>query len=154
MDFVLWVCRVVHIVSVIVWLGGLIYFNAVMRPIAEHRQATRTTLTVEILRRFQSFIWSSFWPLLFTGLLLMLLSPRFVWFDFSTSWARLLAVKQFALLVLLFFAWQMGRVVQKLQEEIEGEEFHGWWMTYSKLVKRSILAGIVALLSAGGMMVV
>ena len=154
MDFVLWASRVVHGVSVIVWLGGLIYFNAVARPITEHHRATRSTLSVEILRRFQSFIWSSVWPLMFTGLLLMLLSPRFVWFDYSTSWARLLAVKQVALLLLFFFAWQMGKVGRKLQGEIEGEQFDGWWMAYTKLVKRSILVGIVALLSAAGMMVV
>lgn len=151
MDFVLWVCHVMHVVSAVVWVGGLIFFNAVMRPIVEHEQSAQSHLTLEVLKRFQSFIWLSVWPLLITGVLMMLLSSRFLWFDFSTWWSRLLLIKQLSFLSLLFFAWQMGRVIQRLPEE--PQEFSGWWLAYTKLVKRSIVVALVAILSAGGMMV-
>lgn len=155
MDFVLWACRAVHLISVVVWLGGLIFLNAVWKPIVEHHDATATRLNLETVMRFQPFIWSSLWPLLVTGLLLMLLSPRFIWFDYSTWWTRLLALKQVAFLALAFFAWQLMKVSAQLEKTREGhsEEFAGWWLAYSKLVKRSIVAGSVALLSGAAMMV-
>ena len=151
MEFVLWASRVMHIVSVVVWVGGLIFFNAIFRPIAEHDQATQSHLTVESLKRFQAFIWSSLWPLLITGLLLLALRSRFVWFDFSTWWSRLLLVKEVSFVLLLFFAWQMGKIVQKLPGD--EKEFAGWWLAYTKVVKRSIAVALLAILSAAGMMV-
>lgn len=156
MDFVLWACRAVHLVSVVVWLGGLIFLNAVWKPVVEHQDAAATRLNLETVMRFQPFVWSSLWPLLVTGLLLMLLSPRFIWFDVSTWWARLLALKQVAFLALAFFAWQMMKVVAHLEKAGENhpEEFAGWWLAYAKLVKRSIVAGSIALLSGAAMMVV
>lgn len=156
MDFVLWACRVVHLISVVVWLGGLILLNAVWKPIVEHQGTTATRLNLETVIRFQPFIWSSLWPLLVTGVLLMLLSPRFIWFDYSTWWNKLLAMKQVAFLALTFFAWQLMKVVAQLEKTQEGnsEEFAGWWRAYTKLVKRSIVAGSIALLCGAAMMVV
>ncbi|HEY5614737.1 MAG TPA: hypothetical protein VIL52_01850 [Bacteroidota bacterium] len=156
MDFVLWACRVVHIVSVVAWVGGLIFLNAVIKPIIDYDKAVRTALHLKIQKQFLPFIWSSLWPLLVTGVLLMLLSPKFIWFDYSTWWSRLLAVKQVSFLLLLFFSWQLGKVFIQMEQAVEGtkDEFEGWWLAYSKLVKRSLVAGIVALLCSAGMMVV
>ncbi|MGH2569396.1 MAG: hypothetical protein ACRDGA_13745 [Bacteroidota bacterium] len=154
MDFVLWACRVVHLTSAVVWLGGLIFLNAVLKPVVDYRKGQQAQLNLEILKRFQPFIWSSVWPLLVTGLLLMLLSPRFIWFDVSSLWSKLLVVKQVSFLLLVFFSWQMGKVLQKLGPAMAWEEFEGWWMAYSRLVRRSIFTGIVTLLAAAGMAVV
>ena len=151
MDFVLWVSRVMHVISAVVWVGGLIFFNAILRPIVEHEQSTQTHLTLEVLKRFQAFIWSSLWPLLATGLLLMLLSRQFIWFDLSTWWLRFLFLKQLCFVLLLFLSWQMGKVVQQLPHE--QKDFSGWWMAYTTLVRRSIVVALVALLSAGVMIV-
>jgi uncharacterized membrane protein len=151
MDFVLWVSRVMHVISAAVWVGGLIFFNAILRPIAEHEQLTQTHLILEVLKRFQAFIWSSLWPLLVTGLLLMLGSRKFVWFDLSTWWLRCLLLKKLCFVLLMFFAWQMGKVVQQLPQE--QKDFAGWWISYTTLVRRSIIVALIALLSAGGMMV-
>jgi len=153
MDFVLWASRVVHLTSAVVWLGGLIYLNAVLKPVLEYHKAEETPLSVETLKRFQPFLWSVVWPLLVSGLLLMLLSPRFVWLDLSTLWSKLLLLKQAAFLLLAFFSWQMGKVVLKLDAAVGAGDFQGWWMAYSKLVKRSIFTGIVTLLAAAGMTV-
>ncbi len=156
MDFVLWVCRVMHVVSVVVWIGGLIFLNAILNPVVEYEKATRSSVIIAIQRRFQPFVWSSLWSLLITGFLLMLLSPRFLWFDFSTTWSQLLAVKVFSFLVLGFFGWQQAKVLERIVETVgkEDEVFEGWRRGYHRLVKRSIGIGLVALLSAAGMMVV
>ncbi len=156
MDFVLWVSRVMHIISVVAWLGGLIFLNTLLLPIAAHHKETRSTTVIEVQRRFLPFVWSSVWTILITGILLMLLSPRFLWFDLSTLWYQLLVAKQVAFLLLLFFSWQTGKVLERLEETrgSDDEIFEGWRLTFQKLVRRSIFWGIVALLCAAGMAVV
>ena len=156
MDFVLWVCRVMHVVSVVVWLGGLIFLNAILHPISAYHQQTKLVTVLEAQKRFLPFVWSSLWTVFVTGVLLMLLSPRFLWFEYSTTWSQLLAVKQVAFLLLMFFSWQSAKVVAKMGEAVsgEGDLFEGWRLGLQKLLRRSIAWGIVALMCAGGMAVV
>lgn len=156
MDFVLWVCRVMHVVSVVVWLGGVIFLNAILHPISAYHQQTKLVTVLEAQKRFLPFIWSSLWTVFITGVLLMLLSPRFLWFEYSTTWSQLLAVKQVAFLLLMFFSWQSAKVVAKMGEAVsgEGDLFEGWRLGLQKLLRRSIAWGIIALMCAGGMAVV
>ncbi|MEX0737525.1 MAG: hypothetical protein WEB62_05670 [Bacteroidota bacterium] len=156
MDFVLWVCRVMHVFSVVVWMGGLIFLNAVLHPISVYHQQTRMVTVLEAQKRFLPFVWSSLWTVLVTGVLLMLLSPRFLWFDYSTTWSQLLVVKQVAFALLVFFSWQSAKVFARMEEAVaeEGDIFEGWRLGLQKLLRRSIFWGIVALMCAGGMAVV
>lgn len=156
MDFVLWVCRVMHVFSVVVWIGGLIFLNALLHPISVYHQQTRMVTVLEAQKRFIPFVWSSLWTVLVTGVLLMLLSPRFLWFDYSTTWSQLLAVKQAAFVLLVFFSWQSAKVLAHMEQAVSGAEelFEGWRLTLQKLLRRSILWGIIALMCAGGMAVV
>lgn len=144
-----------HVVSVVVWIGGLILLNAVLMPIAEYENQARSALVAATQRRFQAFIWSSLWVLLTTGFILMLLSPRFLWFDYSSTWSQLLAVKQVAFLLLAFFGWQMAKVLGRMEEASKenDETFQGWWLAYRALLRRSVAMGIVGLLCSAGMMV-
>ena len=155
MDFVLWVCRVMHVVSVSVWIGGLIYANAVLFPILQHGGLMNTPVAGALARRFLPFLWSSLWTLLITGLLLMLLSPRFVWFDYSSSWSKLLAAKQVLFLLMAGVSWQAGKVTVALEKAIneKSEDAEGWGLALQKLVRRSILFGLLSILSAAGMAV-
>ena len=100
MDFVIWACVVMHIVSVVVWMGGLIFMNAVLVPVLQYENLSLSRTSVAISKRFLPFVWSSLWSLLITGLLLMVLNPRFVWFDVSTLWQKLLTAKQLLFLLL------------------------------------------------------
>jgi len=156
MDFVLWVSHVMHVVSVVVWFGGLIFANAVMIPVLHHEGLSRSKAVLAILLRWSGFVWSSFWTALTTGLLLMVLSPRFIWFDFSTAWLTLLGVKQAAFLFIWFLTWQTSRVLVQLEKALEGvdETFESWRLTYIKLIRRSIFLGIICILCAAGMAVV
>ncbi|MBI3788502.1 MAG: CopD family protein [Ignavibacteriales bacterium] len=155
MDFVLWACRLMHVVSVVVWFGGLIFLNAVFIPIVEHHEATKLQVVLGTQKRFLPFIWSCFWSLLITGILLMLLSPKFLWFEYSTLWLKLLAVKQFAFLLLAFFSWQTVQVFSNMEHALanDSDEFEGWRLGLKKLVRRSIFWGIVALMCGAGMAV-
>ncbi|MBI3586752.1 MAG: CopD family protein [Ignavibacteriales bacterium] len=155
MDFVLWACRLMHVISVVVWFGGLIFINAVFIPIVEHQEATKLQVVLGTQKRFLPFIWSCFWSLLMTGILLMLLSPKFLWFEYSTLWSKLLAIKQVALLLLAFFSWQTVQVFSKMEQAVgnDSDEFEGWRLGLKKLIRRSIFWGIVALMCGAGMAV-
>ena len=92
-----------HVISAVVWVGGLIFLNVVMNPVLEHEQGIRTASTMAIQKRFFGFVWMSLWIMLATGALLMLVSPQFRWFDYSTPWRKLMAVKELSFLLMVFF---------------------------------------------------
>lgn len=155
MDFVLWACRVMHTVSAVVWIGGLIFLNAVLNPVLQHQGLIASQVSVAVSRRFLPFLLSSLWSLVVTGFLLMLLSPRFLWFDFSSEWSQLLAAKQLLFLLLAGVSWQAGKVVMKLEKAVseKSEEAEAWGLTLQKLVRRSIVFGLLSILCAAGMAV-
>jgi uncharacterized membrane protein len=155
MDFVLWICRAIHIIASVVWVGGLIFLNAVLNPILEHEHETRGVAAMAAHKRFFGFIWMSLWLMLVTGGLLMLASPQFRWFDYSTPWNKLLAVKELAFLLMAFFSWQAKKIfVQMEQSLLRGNDsFDGWRAGYYKLTRRTIVVSFFAFLSAAAMIV-
>ncbi|HEY6953252.1 MAG TPA: hypothetical protein VI758_12670 [Bacteroidota bacterium] len=155
MDFVLWVCRVMHVISSVVWVGGLIFLNAVLSPVYTHEKELRSSAAMATRKRFFGFIWMSLWTMLLTGALLMLLSPQFRWFDFSTPWRKLLAVKELAFLLMAFFSWQAKKVFEQMELALgrDNDSFDGWQAGYSTLTKRTIAVAILAFLSSAAMVV-
>jgi putative copper export protein len=146
MDFVLWVCRVMHVISAVVWVGGLIFLNAVIGPVIEHEQQTRSAALMAVQKRFFSFVWMSLWTMLATGILLMLMNPQFRWFDYSTPWQKLLVVKELSFLVMAFFSWQMKKVFEQMELSLQkaSDAFDGWRLSFVRLVRRSIVVALIA----------
>jgi uncharacterized membrane protein len=155
MDFVLWACRVMHAVSAVVWIGGLVFMNAVLNPVLQHQGLVTSQVSLAVSRRFLPFVWFSLWSMAVTGLLLMLLNPRFLWLDFSTDWSKLLAAKQVLFLLLAGVSWQAGKVVTKLEAAVRDAngDAEGWSLALQKLVRRSIFFGLLSILCAAGMAV-
>jgi len=155
MDFVLWVCRVMHVVSAVVWVGGLIFINVVLNPVLEHKQETRSAASMAVHKRFFAFVWMSLWILLGTGALLMLSSPQFQWFDLSTPWRKLLAIKELSFLLMAFFSWQTKKVFEQMERSLQraDDSFDGWRTSYVRLARRTIFTAFIAFLSAAAMVV-
>lgn len=155
MDFVLWASRVMHIVSVVVWLGGLIFLNAIVAPVVDHEKVKFGSLALALHRRFLPFVWFSIWTIGVTGILLMLLSPRFIWLDYSTDWSKLLVTKQVSFLLMIFFSWQIARVYPRLEESTGGDQEiqEGWRLALGKLVRRTLVAGLTGLICGAWMSV-
>ena len=144
-----------HAVSAVVWIGGLIFMNAVLHPILQYQGLISSQVSMAVSRRFLPFVWFCLWSMVVTGLLLMLLNPRFLWFDFSTDWSKLLAAKQILFLLLAGVSWQAAKVVAKLETAVRdgSDEVEGWSLALQKLVRRSILFGLLSILCAAGMAV-
>jgi hypothetical protein len=93
--------------------------------------------------------------MLATGVLLMLVSPQFQWFDYSTPWRKLLAVKELSFLLMAFFSWQARRVFEQMELSLvrTNDAFDGWRRGYVRLVRRTIVVALIAFLSAAAMVV-
>jgi len=156
MEFVIWACRVIHILSAAVLLGGMVYYNAVLTPVVEYERASGFSWMRAVDERFQGYIWSTIWPLLLTGILLLVMQPNLKTAHLTDPWTLLIAVKAVSFLLLAFFGWQMGIVVRHLQATLgsDTEAFEDWKRAYTKLMKRSILCAITAVLATGGLGVV
>ncbi len=102
-----------HLFGVVVWLGGLMFHGSVFGPVAE--AAGRGAMPVErdTARRFVGFIWMSVWTVAVTGAIMMLASPRFLWFTYQDRWSVLLAWKQAVFVLMLFYAFGYARMAQR-----------------------------------------
>jgi uncharacterized membrane protein len=114
MTFLLWACRAMHLFGVIVWLGGLMFQSAVLGPIAHSEGERGNRVDRETARRFAGFIWMSAWTIAVTGLIMMLLNPKFLWWTYQDRWSILLAWKQGVFLMMMFYAFGYARMVRYL----------------------------------------
>ena len=115
MEFLLWACRSLHIFSVVVWLGGLFYQGVVSVPVILVDSGEHKDLDRKMHYRFIPFVWTSIWTILITGFIMMLLSPRFVWFDYESAWSRLLLGKQLCYAVMIGLTVSSDRAWRKVK---------------------------------------
>jgi uncharacterized membrane protein len=155
LDFVLWVCRSMHVFAVVVWLGGLMFQNAILQPVAQHEGEPAKGLLRKVHKRFIGFIWMSVWTLLVTGVILMLASPRFLWFQYHDSWSVLLACKQAVFVLMVIYAYGHARMLAYLEAPSSNGGFNDRAELYRHRVGQfrtmSIALGIIGLLLSAGM---
>ena len=146
-----------HIFGVIVWLGGLMFQSAVVGPVAHSESELTKTIMRKLGRRFVAFIWMSVWTMLVTGVLLMLLSPRFVWFHYDDRWSVLLAWKQVIFILMIFYAFGYARMLKYLESPTSNGGYNERAELYRHRLNQfrtiSIFLGIVALFLAAAMQV-
>ena len=114
MDFLVWACRVMHVAAATVWIGGLVFQNAVMLPVVRHEGEEASEMSVVLGKRFAGFAWMCAWSMLVTGIIIMLLDPRFVWLEYRSSWSMLLGFKQLTFVLLVFYAFGIARLLERL----------------------------------------
>jgi len=156
MDFLLWACRSMHIFGVIVWLGGLMFQSAVMMPIVhqEENHDVKTSMR-KVTKRFVGFIWMSVWTIFITGVLMMLFTPRFHWFQYHDTWSILLGVKQILFLLMVLYAFGYARMLHYLEQPSSNGGYDEKAQLYlhrlNQFRRTSIILGLSALLVAAGM---
>ena len=155
MDFLLWVCRGMHIFGVIVWLGGLMFQGAVATPIVQFESTDARAVMKKINKRFVGFVWMSAWTISVTGVLMMLLDSRFMWFQYNNRWSVLLGAKQIVFLLMLFYAFGYARMLSYLDVPTSNGGFDEKAELYRHRVNQfrtiNIFLGIVALLISAGL---
>lgn len=155
MDFVLWICRVIHVSTSVVWVGGLVFLVMVLNPSAEHERQTRSSMAMTMQKKHFGFWVICLLAILASGAVLMSFSPQFVWFDYSTPWRKLQGVKQLSFLLMALYSWQAKRMLGIMERSTveDMESFEGLRTTYVALTKRIIAIALIALLSSAAMVV-
>lgn len=144
-----------HVFSVIVWLGGLMFQSAVAVPILQREDEYARSAMRKVNKRFIGFVWMSAWTLLITGVIMMLLSSKFIWFQYSDQWSILLGLKQLIFVLMVLYAFGYARMLKYLEAPSSNGGFNDKAELYRHRVnqfrKISIFLGITALLLAAAM---
>jgi uncharacterized membrane protein len=144
-----------HIFSVLVWLGGLLFQSAVLLPVFQSHEERFTSLIREIEKRFTGFMWMSVWTMLVTGILMMLLNQHFFWFRFSDRWSVLLGLKQLIFLLMVLYAFGYTRMLHYLGTPSSNGGFNEKAVIYRERInlfrRISIALGITAMLLGAAM---
>src|SRR6266568_416668 len=96
--YIYWAALYMHLFGAVAWLGGILFLTGVTRPIFEYFGAEAFDLQQRIKVRFLGFTLMLLWTVLVTGVIILLWSTRFIFFDFSSLWLVLAHIK-----ILLFF---------------------------------------------------
>ena len=144
-----------HVFSAVVWLGGLMYQAAVAAPVARDQGEAGRVLQKLMGKRFTGFVWMSAWTMLATGAVLMLLSPRFIWFRYDDRWSILLLLKQILFVLMIVYAYGLARMEHYLGSPSSNGGFNERAELYKMRVAQyrtiSVALGLAALLLAAGM---
>jgi uncharacterized membrane protein len=99
--YIYWASLYMHLFGAVAWLGGILFLTGVSRPIFEYYGADAYDLSRRIKVRFLGFTWMLLWTVLVTGVIVLLWSTKFIFFDFSSLWLILAHVK---ILLFLFLS--------------------------------------------------
>jgi uncharacterized membrane protein len=114
LNFVLWVCRSLHLIGIVIWLGGLMFQSAVLQPVLQHNADSGGGLNRQVSRRFTGFVWMSVWTMLITGVIMMLLNPHFLWFQFKDTWSVIVGIKEVVFILMVLYATGYARMLKYL----------------------------------------
>jgi uncharacterized membrane protein len=104
--YIYWAALYLHLFSAVAWLGGILFLTGVTRPIFEYHKESSFEISNQIKVRFLGFTWMLVWTTLITGLVILLWSTRFLFFDFSSLWLILMHLK--ILFFFLLFVLNLG----------------------------------------------
>ncbi len=146
-----------HLFGVIVWLGGFMFQAAVVSPVLHQDGETVRRLRREIAGRFTGFIWMSVWTVGVTGVIMMLLNPRFLWFSYTDRWSVLLAWKEGVFVLMVIYAFAYTRMVRYLDAPSSNGGFDEKAELYRIRVRQfrtiSIALGLLALFLGTAMVI-
>lgn len=123
--YIYWASLYLHLFAAVAWLGGILFLTGVSRPIFEYYPAETFDYALRIKVRFLGFTWMMVWTVLVTGVVILLWSTRFVFFDLSTLWGALAHIKIVLFLILTLASKMLGASYKELasaRAEKEGNE--------------------------------
>ena len=144
-----------HVFGVIVWLGGLMFQNAIAMPVIQSESDQAKSAMRKVNKRFVNFVWMSVWTIFITGIIMMLLNSNFFWFQYDNQWSILLLCKQIVFVLMVLYAFGYARMLSYLDAPASNGGFSDKAELYrhriSQFRKMSIFLGIVGLLLAAAM---
>jgi uncharacterized membrane protein len=146
-----------HLFGLVVWLGGLMFQSAVVRPVLHAQTEYSRNVQRMLMLRFTGFIWMSAWTMAITGVIMMLLNPRFLWFQYHDAWSVLLASKLVVFVLMIFYSFGYARMLDYLSSPSSNGGFNEKAELYRHRINQfriiNIALGIFALMLGAAMAV-
>ena len=123
--YIYWASLYMHLFGAVAWLGGILFLTGVTRPIFEYFGADAYDISLRIKIRFLGFSWMLLWTVVVTGVIILLWSTKFIFFDFSTLWLVLAHVKIVLFLILAGLSFMLRasyKEIETARSEKEGSE--------------------------------
>jgi uncharacterized membrane protein len=124
--YVYWAALYMHLFSAVAWLGGILFLTGVSRPIFEYYGKEQYTLQQQLKERFLGFSWMLAITTAVTGIVIILWSTRFLFFNFSTLWLVLAHLKILGFLILTVLTFMLRSSYRELKsaraELLSGED--------------------------------
>jgi uncharacterized membrane protein len=123
--YIYWAALYMHLFSAVAWLGGVLFLTGVARPIFEYYGPTAYDIQQQLKERFLGFSWMLAITTAVTGLIIILWSTRFLFFNFSTLWLILAHLKILGFLILAVLTFMLRssyREIHLAREEKVGDE--------------------------------
>ena len=143
-----------HLFSVILWLGGLLYQAVILLPVLVTGPPEKAQIVLNQLKAFLPFSWMGLITVLVTGVALMLFNPRFVFLSYDDWWLQALGIKQVAFLAMALFSFGYSRMLScaiGLGETSASSEGAGFRDRLQQLNRANIFLGIGAVLLSASM---
>ncbi len=120
--YIYWAALSMHLFGAVAWLGGILFLTGVTRPIFEYFGTDAYDISQRIKIRFLGFTWMLLWTVLVTGIIVLLWSTKFIFFDFSTLWLVLAHVKIVLFLILATLSLMLRTSYKEIAEARSGKE--------------------------------
>lgn len=124
--YIYWAALLLHLFGAVAWIGGILFLAGVSRPIFEYFPTETYDYALRIKVRFLGFTWMLVWTVCITGIVILLWSTRFIFFDLSTLWGALAHLKILLFIVLALLSRMLGASYKELEaaraEKEEGED--------------------------------
>ena len=124
--YVYWAALYMHLFSAVAWLGGILFLTGVSRPIFEYYGKEQYILQQQLKERFLGFSWMLAITTAVTGVVVILWSTRFLFFNFSTLWLVLAHLKILGFLILSVLTFMLRSSYRELKsaraELLSGED--------------------------------
>lgn len=140
--------KLIHLLAALIWVGGMFFAHAVLRPAAEEalEPPQRLRLWSAVLRRFFNWVWGAISAILVTGLYLTYLHGGIAHADRHVHVMLMLGVLMMAIYGYVFFGCYvpLSLHVARQRWEEAGEQLG----RIRKLLGLSLALGLLALLVA------
>ncbi|MEP7234186.1 MAG: hypothetical protein ABI778_02710 [Ignavibacteriota bacterium] len=123
--YIYWAALYMHLFCAVAWLGGILFITGVTRPIFEYFGAESYDISQRIKVRFLGFSWMLLWSVLVTGVIVLLWSTKFIFFDFASLWLVLAHLKIVLFLILTALSLMLRttyREIATARSDKEGAE--------------------------------
>jgi uncharacterized membrane protein len=146
----IWAVKSIHVLSTIVWLGGMMYQTAVKFPISRAGNMRAESAMVNEVQRFLPIVWMCVWSVLVTGVALMLFNPKFIFLQYGDRWSVIVGLKQLTFVVMMVFSFGYARMFARMKEaldakpeDIQSEQVALYGLRLSQFARLVVALGIL-----------